>query len=102
MAKKQTKTMKAAAENILSVTLKEDSEIRRELELHGLAATGAQAILWAIFRKALGGDVSAAKLIREISGENGETPGAALQSAAAGLSALSNEELRRIIEGENS
>ena len=58
-----------AAVAVLKMRLPEDSPLREELERHGLAATGAQAIFFALFRKAVAGDVSAAKLIREAAGE---------------------------------
>ena len=54
-----------AARAVLKMKLPEDSPLRDELERYGLAATGVQAIFFALFRKAAAGDVSAAKLIRE-------------------------------------
>lgn len=77
-----------AARAVLKMKLPEDSELREELERYGLAATGAQAIFFALFRKAANGDVSAAKLIREAAGEKigePEAPSAAV-SELAGLS----------------
>ena len=84
-----------AASAVLKMKLPEDSPMREELARHGLPATGAQAIFFALFRKAAAGDVSAAKLIREAAGEKVSEPEAA-PAAGAEMAGLSDEALREI------
>lgn len=83
-----------AARAVLKMKLPEGSPLREELELYGLAATGAQAIFFALYRKAAGGDVSAAKLIREAAGEKLSEP--ELRALGPDMSGLSDEALREI------
>ena len=87
-----------AASAVLKMKLPEDSPMREELARHGLPATGAQAIFFALFRKAAAGDVSAAKLIREAAGEKVSEPEAA-PAAGAEMAGLSDEALREIAGG---
>ncbi len=87
-----------AARAVLKMKLPEDSPLREELERHGLAATGAQAIFFALFRKAAAGDVSAAKFIRESAGEKvSEAAPAAI--GGEDMSGLSDEALRELAGG---
>ncbi|MDD6188847.1 MAG: hypothetical protein PUB32_04630 [Clostridiales bacterium] len=85
-----------AARAVLNMKLPEDSPLREELEQHGLAATGAQAIFFALYRKAAAGDVSAAKLIREAAGEKA-ADAEPVRTAGAELAGLSDDALREMI-----
>ena len=91
-------TTEKAALAVLKMKLPEDSPLREELERHGLPATGAQAIFFALFRKAAAGDVSAAKLIREAAGEKVSEP-EVVSTAESELAGLSDEALREIAGG---
>ena len=95
MAAKKGMSEKAAAA-VLKMKLPEDSPLREELERHGLAATGAQAIFFALFRKAVAGDVSAAKLIREAAGEKAGEPEPP-KPVGTELAGLSDEVLREMV-----
>lgn len=88
-----------AAQAVLKMKLPEDDALRDELERYGLAATGAQAIFFALFRKAAGGDVSAAKLIREAAGEKSAESEAPAAAAVSELAGLSDEALMELAAG---
>lgn len=88
-----------AARAVLKMKLPQDSALRDELEQYGLAATGAQAIFFALYRKAAAGDVSAAKLIREAAGEKGGEAATIPAPAVLELAGLSDEALRALAEG---
>ncbi len=83
-----------AAQAVLKMKLPDDSPLKEELERHGLPATGAQAVFFALFRKAAAGDVSAAKLIRDAAGEKVSEPEPVLHGSE--LSGLSDEVLREM------
>ena len=71
--------------------------VRRELEQRGLAPTGGQALLYRQWIKAAGGDTSAAKFLRDAAEmEDTEAPGKPKPVTAADLSAMTDEELRRL------
>ncbi len=97
MAKKRSMTARAARA-VLAMKLPEDSELREELERHGLAATGAQAIFYAAFRKAAGGDMTAAKLIREAADEKDGEAEREHSPAGEELSSLSDAVLRAMLK----
>lgn len=84
-----------AARAVLAMKLPEDHELREELERYGLAATGAQAIFFGLYRKAAAGDVSAAKLIREAAGEK-SAEAEQVRAAVSELAELSDEQLREL------
>ena len=95
MTKKRKRSLRAAALACLEMELPEEDELRQELEQRGLAPTGGQALLYRQWMKAAGGDTSAAKFLRDAAElEEAEAPRAAKQ--AADLSAMTDEELRRL------
>jgi len=93
------RTLSGAARTVLNMRLPEDHPLRPELEELGLEPRGAQAVCYALFRKAAAGDVSAAKLLRELVGEKyeGGDEGRLLPSDA--FSAMSDDALRALIGG---
>ena len=94
MTRKRKRSLRAAALACLEMELPEEDELRRELEQRGLAPTGGQALLYRQWIKAAGGDTSAAKSLRDAAGiEETEQP---KLPAAADLSAMTDEELRRL------
>lgn len=96
MTKKRKRSLRAAALACLEMELPEEDELRQELERRGLAPTGGQALLYRQWIKAAGGDTSAAKFLRDAAElEEPEAPRAA-RSGAADLSAMTDEELRRL------
>ena len=95
MTKKRKRSLQAAALACLEMELPEEDALRQELEQRGLAPTGGQALAYRQWMKAAGGDTSAAKFLRDAAEmEEAETPGAAKR--AADLSAMTDEELRRL------
>ena len=96
MTKKRKRSLRAAALACLEMELPQEDELRQELERRGLAPTGGQALLYRQWIKAAGGDTSAAKFLRDAAEmEEAEAPRAA-RPAAVDLSALTDEELRRL------
>ena len=96
MTKKRKRSLRAAALACLEMELPEEDALRQELEQRGLAPTGGQALLYRQWIKAAGGDTSAAKFLRDAAElEEPEAPRAA-RSGAADLSAMTDEELRRL------
>ena len=94
MTKKRKRSLRAAALACLEMELPEEDALRQELEQRGLAPTGGQALLYRQWMKAAGGDTSAAKFLRDAAGiEETEQP---KLPAAGDLSAMTDEELRRL------
>ena len=94
MSKKRRRSLRAAALACLEMELPEEDALRQELEQRGLAPTGGQALLYRQWMKAAGGDTSAAKFLRDAAGlEETEQP---RPPAAMDLSAMTDEELRRL------
>ena len=84
-----------SAQALLSMELPADSELRSELAALGLEPTGAQALLFVQFRKALEGDNSAAKFVRDAAGELAAAEG----DGAAAFRGMSDAELRAMAAG---
>ena len=96
MTKKRKRSLRAAALACLEMELPQEDALRQELERRGLAPTGGQALLYRQWIKAAGGDTSAAKFLRDAAElEETEAPRAA-RSGTADLSAMTDEELRRL------
>lgn len=95
MTRKRKRSLRAAALACLEMELPEEDELRQELERRGLAPTGGQALAYRQWMKAAGGDTSAAKFLRDAAEMvEAETTGTAKR--AADLSAMTDEELRRL------
>ncbi len=85
-----------SAQALLGMELPADSELRSELAALGLEPTGAQALLFVQFRKALEGDNSAAKFVRDAAGE---LAAAEEGDGAAVFRGMSDAELRAMAGG---
>ena len=86
---RQTTDMQKLARKLLRLTLDEDEELRRELEARGVEPTGAGALLYAQWKKAVNGDLKAAAFLRELAGT--EEP--RKKASTIDLRAMSDEEL---------
>lgn len=76
-----------------------DEELRQRLDALGLDTTVLNAIHNGVFEKALRGDVSAARYLRDLAEEEGEKKE---PSTHLDLSRLSDLELRRLAAGVSS
>ncbi len=83
-----------SAQALLSMELPPGDALRAELAALGLEPTGAQALLFVQFRKALDGDNSAAKFVRDAAAE-----AAAEGDSAAAFRGMSDAELRAMAGG---
>lgn len=86
---KQTTDMQKLARKLLRLKLGEDEELRREMEARGVEPTGAGALLYAQWKKAVNGDLKAAAFLRELAG----TEELKKKAAPIDLRAMSDEEL---------
>jgi len=96
------RTLDRAAREVLAMKLPEGHPLLPELAQYGLEPTGAQAVCYALFRKAAAGDVSAAKLLRELVGDKGENGEAAGPSGSDAFAAMSDERLLALLAGSKS
>ena len=87
--RKQTTDMQKLAREVLSLTLREDEELRRELEARGVEPNGAGALLYAQWKRAVNGDLKAAAFLRDLAGT--EEP--KKKAAPIDLRSMSDEEL---------
>lgn len=84
-----------SAQALLNMELPAGSKLRAEMTMLGLEPTGAQALLYVQFRKALDGDNSAAKFVRDAVGD----AAAEGDDGAAAFRGLSDAELRAMAGG---
>ena len=86
---RQSTDMQKLARKLLRLKLGEDEELRREMEARGVEPTGAGALLYAQWKKAVNGDLKAAAFLRELAGT--EEP--RKKTSPVDLRAMSDEEL---------
>ena len=95
--RKQTTDMQKLAREVLSLTLREDEELRRELEARGVEPTGAGALLYAQWKEAVMGDLKAAAFLRDLAGTEEPKKKAAKKAELPALRDLSDEELLQLL-----
>ena len=89
--------MQEQTKELLASPLSEaDDELRKDLEARGVTPTRA-ALLYAVWEKALKGDLKAAAFLRELA-EAAEAKEAAKKAAPIDLRAMSDEELTALLE----
>ena len=88
--------MQRLAEELLSLPLSGDDELRRELEARGVMPNGAGALLYAQWKRAVEGDLKAASFLRELLAE----PKKGAAGPAGGLRALSDGELLAMLAAD--
>lgn len=90
--RKRTADMQKLAREVLSRTLKEDEELRAELEARGVEPSGAGALLYVQWKAAVGGDLKAAAFLRDLAGTE-EPKKMTARKAPDELRTMSDEEL---------
>ena len=89
--------MQEQTKELLASPLSEaDDDLRKDLEARGVTPTRAGALLYAVWEKALKGDLKAAAFLRELA-EAAEAKEAA-KKAPIDLRAMSDEELTALLE----
>ena len=91
--RRPTTDMQKLAREVLSRRLNEDEALRRELEARGVEPNGAGALLYALWKSAVGGDLKAAAFLRDLAGTEEPKKNAAKSAAAIDLRAMSDAEL---------
>ncbi len=101
-ARRKAKSMREAAQILLSAALTDAPETQRALETLGLEADQQGAVLLASLRRAQAGDIEAARFVRDTSGqapaqmvELGGMDGKPIQEL--NLSELSDEQLQQLL-----
>jgi len=91
----QSSSLGILTRELMAMPVPDDlSDVSQFLSQVGMKRTGAAMLLGSMFKKACGGDVSAAKLIREMNGE------ADSEGGNVDYSQMSDELLRKMAEGE--
>ena len=97
-ARKKRLDIQEQTKELLASPLSEaDDELRKDLEARGVTPTRAGALLYAVWEKALKGDLKAAAFLRELA-EAAEAKEAAKKAAPIDLRAMSDEELTALLE----
>ena len=100
---RRRRSLRQAALACLEMELPEEDELRQELLRRGLEPSGGQAVMFRQWTRAVAGDHSAAKFLRDAA--EGEEPPEEPPSripAAMDLSALTDAELRALAAGEET
>ncbi len=95
--RKQTADMQKLARDVLSLTLGEDEELRRELEARGVEPSGAGALLYAQWKEAVTGDLKAAAFLRDLAGTEEPKKKTAKKAAMPPLREMSDGELMELL-----
>lgn len=106
-AKRKAKNMREAAQILLSAALIDDPETTKALEVLGLEADQQGAMLLAALRKSQGGDIEAARFVRDTSGqapaqmvELGGIDGKPIQQM--NLAELTTEQLQELLQKQEN
>ena len=95
--RKPTTDMQKLAREVLSLTLGEDEELRRELEARGVEPSGAGALLYAQWKEAVTGDLKAAAFLRDLAGAEEAKKKPAKKAELPALRELSDGELLELL-----
>ena len=95
--RKRTTDMQKLAREVLSLTLREDEELRRELEARGVEPSGAGALLYAQWKEAVTGDLKAAAFLRDLAGAEEPKKKTAKKAELPALRELSDGELLELL-----